>query len=138
MMSKLSLPILTHLVLSTSATAAAALSSLSHLTQPAALLQPSVDHSIALVTEEDGAEDLVEMIVILPTTVASIHSGNYPLASSAAVTDARVVCANASEDTKTTDTMDDETDDALNCLDEDNDFDVINYIYCIIYMLGGV
>ena len=136
-MSKLSLPILTPLELSTLATVAAALSSPSHVTQPA-LLQPSVGHSIALVTEDDGAEDLVEMIVILPTTVASIHSGNYPLASSAAVTDARVVCANASEDTKTTDTMDDETDDALNCLDEDNDFDVINYIYCIIYMLGGV
>ena len=47
-----------------------------------------------------------------------------------------MVCASASEDTKTTDTMDDDADDAL-CLDEDT-YDVIDNIYCIIYMLGGV
>ena len=115
MMSKLSLPILTHLVLSTSATVAAALSSPSHVTQ-LALLQPSVGHSIALVTEDNGAEDLVEMIVILPTTVASIHSGNYPLASSAAVTCARAASVSVSEDIKTMDTTDDDTDDAQDCL----------------------
>ena len=118
-MSKLSLPILTPLVRLTSATVAAALSSQSHVIRPA-LLQPSVDHSTAPVTEDDGAEELVDMIVILLTTVASTHSGNYPLAFSAAVTNARVVCANASEDTKTMDTTDDDPDDALDCLDEDN------------------
>ena len=77
------------------------------------------------------------MIVILLTIVASTHSGSFLLASSAAVTDARVDCASASEDIRTTDTMDDDTDDALDCLDEDN-YDVIDNIYCIIYMLGGV
>ena len=34
--------------------------------------------------------------------------------------------------------MDDEKDEALDCLDEDNYLDVIIYIYCIIYMLGGI
>ena len=137
MMSKLSLHILIPLVLSRSATAAAALSSPSHVTQPA-LLQPSVDHSTVPVTEGIGAEEHAEMILILLTTVASTLSGNYPLASSAAVTNVGVVCASASEDTKTMDTMDDDTDVALACLDKDNYFDVIDYIYCIIYMLGGV
>ena len=136
-MSKLSLPTLTLLVTLTSATAAAASSLPSHVTQPA-LPQPSVDHCTVLVTESDGAEDRVEMMLILLTTAASTPSGSYPLASSAAATSARVACASASEDTKTMATMDDERDDALDCLDEDNDFDVIDNIYCIIYMLGGV
>ena len=135
-MSKLSLPILTPLVPSTSATVAAALTFPSHVTRPA-LLQPSVDHCTVLVTEGDGAEECAETILILHTTVASTPSGSYPLASSAAATSARVACASASEDTKTMATMDDERDDALDCLDEDND-DVIDNIYCIIYMLGGV
>ena len=136
-MSKLCLPILTLLVPSTSATVAAALTSPSHVTQPA-LLQPSVDHCTVLVTEGDGAEEHAEMILILLTTVASTPSGFYHMASSAAATSARVACVSASEDTKTMATMDDETDDALDCLDEDNDFDVIDNIYCIIYMFGGV
>ena len=137
MMSKQSLPTLTPLELSTSATVVAASTSPSHVTQPA-LLQPLVDHSTVPVTEGDGAEEHAEMIRILLTTVASTPSGSYPMASSAAVTSARVACVSASEDTKTTATMDDETDDALDCLDEDNTFDVIDNIYCIIYMLGGV
>ena len=116
MMSKLSLPILTPLVLLRWATVAAALSFPSHVPQP---VQPSVDHSTAPVTEGVGAEEHVEMILILLTTVASTHSGNYPLASSVAVNNARVACVSALEDTKTTDTTDDATDDALDCLDED-------------------
>jgi len=136
-MSKPSLPRLTPLVPSTSATVAAALTFPSHVTQPV-LLQPSVDHCTVLVTEGDGAEEHAEMILILLTTVASTPSGSYPMDSSAAVTSARVACVSASEDTKTTATMDDETDDALDCLDEDNAYDVIDNIYCIIYMLGGV
>ena len=124
-MSKLCLPILTLLVPSTSATVAAALTSPSHVTQPA-LLQPLVDHSTVPVTEGDGAEEHAEMILILLTTVASIPSGSYPKDSSAAVTSARVVCASASEDTKTTDTTDDVMDDAQDCLDEDK---LVNVIY---------
>ena len=124
-MSKLCLPILTLLVPSTSATVAAALTSPSHVTQPA-LLQPLVDHSTVPVTEGDGAEEHAEMILILLTTVDSTPSGSYPMASSAAVTSARVVCASASEDTKTTDTTDDVMDDAQDCLDEDK---LVNVIY---------
>ena len=96
-----------------------------------------MDLSTVPVTEGVGAEEHVEMMLILLTTVASTRSGNYPRVSSAAATSARVACVSASEDTKTTDTMDDDPDDALDCLDEDND-DVIDNIYCIIYMLGGV
>jgi hypothetical protein len=70
------------------------------------------------------------MMMLLLTTVASIHSGDYPLASSAAVNYARVVYASASEDIKTMDTMDDDTNVALDCLIEDNYFDVIsNLLY---------
>ena len=137
MMSKLSLPTLTPLLPSTLATVAVASTSPSHVTQPA-LPQPSVDHCTVLATEGDGAEERAEMMLILLTTAASTPSGSYPLASSAAATSARVACASASEDTKTMATMDDERNDALDCLDEDNDFDVIDKIYCIIYMLGGV
>ena len=120
MMSKLSWLTSTLLAPSTSATVAEALTFPSQVTR-----QALVDLSTAQVMADDGAEELVNMIRILLTTVASIHSGNYPLASSAAVTNARVVCASASEDTKTTDTMDDDDDDALDCLDEDNYLDVI-------------
>ena len=117
-MSKLSLPILTPLVTSTSATVEAALSFPNHATP--ALILHSVDHSTAQVMVDDGAEDGAGMMWILLTTVASTLSGNYPLASSAAVTSARAASVSASEDIKTMDTMDDETDDAQDCLIEDN------------------
>jgi hypothetical protein len=60
------------------------------------------------------------MRMILLTTVVSIPSGDYPLASSAAVNYAREVYASVSEDTSTMDTMDDDTNAALDCLIEDN------------------
>ena len=69
---------------------------------------------------DDGAKDGVGMMWILLTTVASTLSGDYPLASSAAVTCARAASVSVSEDIKTTDTTDDDTDDAQDCLNEDN------------------
>ena len=117
MICKMSLLRSTPWELSTSATVAAVLTFRSHVTQPG---QHSADHSTARVTAENGATDGAVMIRILLTTAVSTRSGNYPLASSAAVTSARVVFVSASEDIKTTDTMDDDTDDALECLDEDN------------------
>ena len=120
-MSKLSLPILTPLVTSTSATVEAALSFPSHVTQPALIL-PSVDHSTAQVMVDNGAAKGAGMIWILLTTAASTLSGDYHLASSAAVTSARAASVSVSEDIKTTDTMDDDTDDAQDCLNEDNKF----------------
>ena len=110
-MITLSLPILTPLVPSISATVVAASTFPCHVTQPA-LLQPLVDDSTVPVTEGDGADEHVEMILILLITVASTPSGSYPMDYSAAVTSAKVVYASASEDTKTTDIM----DNALNCL----------------------
>ena len=105
-MSKLNLPIL---------------SFPSHLTQTALILH-LVDHSTAQVMEDVGAEEGVGMMWILLTTAASTLSGDYPLASSAAVTCARAASVSVSEDIKTTDTTDDNTDDAQDCLNEDNKF----------------
>ena len=102
-MSKLSLPILTLLVSSTSATVGAALSFPSHVTQPA-LSRHSVDRSTDQVTEDNGAAEGAEMMWILLTTVASTLSGDYPLASSAAVTCARAASVSVSEDIRTMDT----------------------------------
>merc|ERR1719341_346057 len=99
-MSKPSLPTLTPLALLTSATAAAASTFPSHVTQPGRQL---VDHSTAPVTEEDGATEGAEILRILLTTVASTRSGSFHLASSAAVTNAGVACASVSEDTQTMD-----------------------------------
>jgi hypothetical protein len=69
---------------------------------------------------DDGAKDGVGMMWILLTTVASTLSGDYHLASSAAVTCARAASVSVSEDIKTTDTTNDNTDDAQDCLNEDN------------------
>jgi hypothetical protein len=69
---------------------------------------------------DDGAKDGVGMMWILLTIVASTLSGDYPLASSAAVTCARAASVSVSEDMKTTATTDDDTDDAQDCLNEDN------------------
>ena len=68
--------------------------------------------------------------MILLTTAASTLSGDYPLASSAAVTSARAASVSVSEDIKTTDTTDDDKDDAQDCLIEDNKVDVI-YSYLL-------
>ena len=68
------------------------------------------------------------MLRILLTIVASNRSGSFHLATSAAVTNAGVACASVSEDEKTAATTDDDTDEALDCLDGDN-YDVIDHIY---------
>ena len=107
------------MVLSTLVIVAAALTFTSHVTQTALLPRP-MDTSTAPVMEDCGAEKLGGTMMILLTTVVSIPSGDYPLASSAVVTCARVVYASVSEDISTMDTMDDDTNAALDCLNEDN------------------
>ena len=84
-----------------------------------------MDHSTAQVMVDDGVTEGVEMMWILPTTVASTLSGDFHQAFSAAVTSARAASVSVSEDIKTMVTTDDDIDDAQDCLDEENIVDVI-------------
>ena len=67
--------------------------------------------------------------MIFPTTVASIHSGNYLMALRIADICARVVCVSVFADMTTMDTTD---SDARDCLDADDDDDYV--IIKIMYM----
>ena len=99
--------------LSTWATVVPVLSYMGHMTQ-----LPLTDLCTVPVTGDFGAGGPAEPPGIHHTTVVITASGNFLQASSAATSCVRVDCASASEDTKTTATMDDVN--PTECLYEDN------------------